>query len=613
MWLTIRTQNGVTTFHWVGEVILYLYVVTNKGSTPLAGPLIVIDGSKPVLCPDVNTVGNLDNFLDQNETLTCTASYAITLEDLVARSLTNAVTATIGGVTSNQTGITLRGEPDLPVTGPITASPLPSVTPVYSPSNLLPGTTIQHRVAEGEWLVQIASCYGTSVTALQSANPQITDINATLAPSTIITVPSVGSVGKVYGPPCVTFYTIQAGDTLSSIAQRYNADVGLLQKANSGVEFTSGLTVGSQLRVPLNSVRPYYPPPVYNPSLNYVQVIEFAAGRTSATLAGVVTASGRMSYSLNAPQGQLVRVRLTGKTNEVAFVVFDAKGNVLKPMDSSPTWSGILPATGDYYIDILNVLGTSDQAYTLDVNLSQNMAESTMLPSATQPVQATPNTLALEEVELNKLPKGNFAYTLPPSIMSLDSSFMMVLQLSPNLSAPELEAQVAAASGLPTSPAQPGTLMAPDGGLVAVRSDVVEVTPFMQATLLAEDREAFEIQSLHDKAIQAVDPYSTTNWQWLIIAKKPGSQRLLLIISRQVRSNDEGHWHMIQSYKADINVNVSLSKWLASLDWKWIAGILITAVLIPGFWRWYDLRKAKPQPVAKVKPPSRKAKSSQTR
>ncbi|HET8944140.1 MAG TPA: hypothetical protein VFO59_05100, partial [Dehalococcoidia bacterium] len=47
-------------------------------------------------------VGNLDNFLDPGESITCSASYSITQGDIDAGSVTNTATASAAGTTSNQ-------------------------------------------------------------------------------------------------------------------------------------------------------------------------------------------------------------------------------------------------------------------------------------------------------------------------------------------------------------------------------------------------------------------------------------------------------------------------------------------------------------------------------
>src|SRR5215212_6013317 len=105
--LVVQTANGATTFSQAGQAITYNYVITNTGSSRLAGPVIVTDAPRGVACPEVATVGNGDAYLDLNETITCTALHSVTQADVNTGSLTNLATATVGGVNSNQTGVTL--------------------------------------------------------------------------------------------------------------------------------------------------------------------------------------------------------------------------------------------------------------------------------------------------------------------------------------------------------------------------------------------------------------------------------------------------------------------------------------------------------------------------
>ncbi|HLO15126.1 MAG TPA: hypothetical protein VK206_09875, partial [Anaerolineales bacterium] len=110
--LTVQSQSGASTYSRVGEIINYNYVITNTGSSHLQGPVTVVDLPRQVSCPEINTVGNKDNFLDQNESIICTSSYTITQTDIDTGSLTNLAIASAGGLTSNQSGITLtRGSP----------------------------------------------------------------------------------------------------------------------------------------------------------------------------------------------------------------------------------------------------------------------------------------------------------------------------------------------------------------------------------------------------------------------------------------------------------------------------------------------------------------------
>ena len=90
------------TYDSVGDVIAYSYLVTNTGNVRLAGPVTVADDKATVVCPNVNTVGNNDGFLDPAESVTCTASYSITQADLNAGSVTNTAKASAGGIDSNE-------------------------------------------------------------------------------------------------------------------------------------------------------------------------------------------------------------------------------------------------------------------------------------------------------------------------------------------------------------------------------------------------------------------------------------------------------------------------------------------------------------------------------
>ena len=85
------------------DTLNYSYVVSNNGSAPLVGPVVISDDrSTDESCPDVSTVGDFDAFLDPDESITCTATYTITGGDVTAGSVTNIASATVDGVTSNQ-------------------------------------------------------------------------------------------------------------------------------------------------------------------------------------------------------------------------------------------------------------------------------------------------------------------------------------------------------------------------------------------------------------------------------------------------------------------------------------------------------------------------------
>jgi LysM repeat protein len=222
-----KTANPVT-YDQVGQIINYTYVITNSGVTTL-GPaqFIVTDAglAAPINCGAATTT------LAQNTTVTCSAVYTITQANMDAGSVATSATASGGGVAPSQ-----------PASATVTKG---TTTAPSNPTNLVAGSTIKHQVADGEWLWQIARCYGADPVKVSAANPPAP---AHISPNTTVTVPNIGSVGKIYGPPCVVMYTVQTGDTWNSIAAKYNADPTVLQMANANT-----LTVGSVIKVPINS------------------------------------------------------------------------------------------------------------------------------------------------------------------------------------------------------------------------------------------------------------------------------------------------------------------------------------------------------------------------
>jgi large repetitive protein len=96
----VKTATPAT-YSTVGDVIAYSYLVKNTGNVRLMGPVTVTDDKATVTCPQVNSIGNLDPFLDPGESITCTASYAIAQADLDSGSVKNTAQASANGTDSN--------------------------------------------------------------------------------------------------------------------------------------------------------------------------------------------------------------------------------------------------------------------------------------------------------------------------------------------------------------------------------------------------------------------------------------------------------------------------------------------------------------------------------
>jgi ELWxxDGT repeat protein len=456
--LAVQAQNADSIFNTVGQPINYVYVVTNNGATALQGPVTIADDKvTPVNCPEVNTVGNLNNNLDTGESLSCTGTYAITQADLNAGLVTNVASATVGGVSAGPVSTTVQmaqakvleftgianpttynqaaqtitftytiknngtaalgpaqfviqddhlgsincgvatttlspgqvlncqatyttTQNDLGVNqltfnasisgagatniAPLSIAVTNTSTPGNAPSNIVPGSTIKHQVNDGEWMLQIARCYGADFTAVRNANPQVIDADLIWPVVDVLTIPNVGSKSKIYGPPCVVYYTVQAGDTWESIAAKHNADLAVLKEANKALTLAAGV----KLKIPINSAGSNVvvtPPPTSQPI-----PITIPTGSTSVMLSGSVNPQATVRYVLNAAQGQTLSVKVTATVNEVGLAIYSPANAVLKPMNAELTWTGTIPANGAHLIDIASLTGSNIKAFNLEVSLT---------------------------------------------------------------------------------------------------------------------------------------------------------------------------------------------------------------------------------------------------
>lgn len=122
--LSIVKNAAESYFVAAGDVLHYSYLVTNTGSATLPGPVTVSDDkTTDEACPAVSTVGDLDDYLDPGESITCSSTYIVQPADVTAGSVTNLAFATAGGFTSNTASKTLSRPVDLSISK--TSSPRP--------------------------------------------------------------------------------------------------------------------------------------------------------------------------------------------------------------------------------------------------------------------------------------------------------------------------------------------------------------------------------------------------------------------------------------------------------------------------------------------------------
>jgi LysM repeat protein len=141
------------------------------------------------------------------------------------------------------------------------------VTPIYNPSPSVGSYVVQ----PGDYLSVIAARYGVSVSALRKANGLTTD---QLYVGQSLVIPSGGGGAPVEAPPSggYTTHRIVRGDTLSGLARRYGTSVSAIQSANR-LSSPNAIREGNTLRIPSSSVpvsnpgtQPPPPPPPPPPS-----------------------------------------------------------------------------------------------------------------------------------------------------------------------------------------------------------------------------------------------------------------------------------------------------------------------------------------------------------
>ncbi len=112
--------------------------------------------------------------------------------------------------------------------------------------------------------------------------------------------------------------------------------------------------------------------------------IEFVPGTTGTSIPGSVIQGTTQRYIVRALSGQQMTVQLTGDVAGLALVVIGQDGSVFQSqMGGLTSWQGNLPATQDYYLD---VVGNASRNFTLNVTV-------TALPSPTATIDLSPERI----------------------------------------------------------------------------------------------------------------------------------------------------------------------------------------------------------------------------
>jgi ELWxxDGT repeat protein len=386
--LTIAVSASSTSFNQANQTITYTYQIKNTGATTLGPTQFLVNDPRLNNAP-INCQGNT-TLLAPGETVTCTFDYKVTQADVDAKVITDSATASGAGAITSQPGS---------VTVNYGSSPIPGGT-----SNIPKGSTYNHPVKPGEWMLQIARCYGADFDTVRRANPQIIDPDFITVNDTI-TLPNVGSVGQIWGDPCITTYTVKSGDSWTSIASQFDAAVDVLMEANKDVGFGTGRT----LVIPLHS-RSYGSGNVPIPSSPTRQSVRltFPATNPSVTQQGTLGAApDTMHYVFTAASGQTLTVKLTVPSNDINLGIVGPNSSTVKPLNNTLSWSGPLNANGDYSIDLVSASATTNKTYTLDVTLTTASPFQRVADINTGPADSKPSYMTVFNGQLYFQATGN--------------------------------------------------------------------------------------------------------------------------------------------------------------------------------------------------------------
>lgn len=196
-------------------------------------------------------------------------------------------------------------------------------------------------------------------------------------------------------------YVVRRGDTLSSIARRFDTTVAALMKLN-GIKNPNRIYAGQRLRVPA---------PATGSETNPTR-IRFPSGGVAATVTGTATFPNRFCYVAGAQAGQQMSVTLTSPGQAANFLVKAVNAGVnggvpLKRLENEDrSWSGVLPASGDYLICVAVASGSTTYSLTLSLPLL------TATPAPTPAVTTMPAPAPTRV----QFPSGATAVTLNGSV-----------------------------------------------------------------------------------------------------------------------------------------------------------------------------------------------------
>ena len=160
---------------------------------------------------------------------------------------------------------------------PFAATPAFAQTPT-------PATGPVYVVQEGDTLFGIAEKFNVDLLTIYALNPNIDPENPVIRPNQEILIPSPDTKLPTATPIPPDFrgtieYTVAAGDTLETIATRFNSTLDAILKLNPTLENANDIRVGDKIKIPVNIATPV---PTSTPGVSATLTAQAVATATTA-------------------------------------------------------------------------------------------------------------------------------------------------------------------------------------------------------------------------------------------------------------------------------------------------------------------------------------------
>jgi LysM repeat protein len=164
--------------------------------------------------------------------------------------------------------------------------PPPTDTPTPTLTATAAGPFV-YLVQEGDTLFGIAEQFQVDLLTIYALNPSIDQANPVIRPNQEILIPSPDTKLPTATPIPPEFrgtidYTVNAGDSLETIAARFFSTVDEILKANPTLENANDIRVGDKIKVPVNIATPV---PTSTPGVSATLTAQAAAPSPTNTTA----------------------------------------------------------------------------------------------------------------------------------------------------------------------------------------------------------------------------------------------------------------------------------------------------------------------------------------